>query len=184
MKNIVIINTKGGVGKTLIADELAFAFERAGIPYSFFDLDNQGGTLHESTKNPEAKVSIVDTPGALQGQLQTWIKEADLIIIPTRTTSKDIEPLRRMRKIITANTKAPVLYVLNCFTRWTASRDFLEWLQKEVGEDAPIVTLPQSEQFVQAGAYKESVVTYAPKSPAAQAVEQLYHTVLGLIDLI
>ena len=53
---ILICNQKGGVGKTLIADELAFAFERDNIPYSFFDLDNQASTMHKTIDNPDAKV--------------------------------------------------------------------------------------------------------------------------------
>ena len=183
MKTILITNTKGGVGKSLIADELAFSLERAKIPYSFYDLDNQGGTLHKSKKNAKAKVAIVDTPGALQEQMAEWMKEADLIVIPTRTTSRDIEPLQRMRQIVEVNTKAPVLYVLNCWTRWTASRDFLLWFKGQVGENVPVITLPQSEQFVQAGAYGESVVTYASKSAAAQAMEHLCKIILGLINL-
>lgn len=47
MKNILIINRKGGVGKTLVADELAFALDAKNVPYCFYDLDGQGGTLHE-----------------------------------------------------------------------------------------------------------------------------------------
>jgi len=40
MKNILICNQKGGVGKSLIADELAFFFERNKTPYNFYDLDS------------------------------------------------------------------------------------------------------------------------------------------------
>ena len=39
MKNILVINRKGGCGKTLISDEIAFAFDRMNIPYNFYDLD-------------------------------------------------------------------------------------------------------------------------------------------------
>ena len=48
MKTILVCNQKGGVGKSLVADEIAFSFERSGIPVSFYDLDAQGGTLHLS----------------------------------------------------------------------------------------------------------------------------------------
>ena len=117
------------------------------IVFNFYDLDSQGGTLHQSKKNLKAKVSIVDTPGALQEELVEWLKSANLVIVPTRTTSRDIEPLQRMRKIISVNTKAPVLYVLNCCTRWTASRDFLTGFRDQVDEKY-IITIPQSESFV------------------------------------
>ena len=39
MKTILVVNQKGGTGKTTICDELAFACERAGIVYDFYDLD-------------------------------------------------------------------------------------------------------------------------------------------------
>ena len=66
MKTILVCNQKGGVGKSLVADEIAFSFERSGIPVSFYDLDTQGGTLHETHEADGAQVAVVDTPGALQ----------------------------------------------------------------------------------------------------------------------
>ena len=93
---ILICNQKGGVGKTLIADELAFAFEWDNIPYSFFDLDNQGSAMHKTIDNPDAKVQIVDTPGALQENIIKWIEAADIIIVPTLMSNRDIAPLERM----------------------------------------------------------------------------------------
>ena len=83
MKTVLLCNQKGGVGKTLIADELAFALERDKIPYSFFDLDDQGSAIHTTNENPEAVVQIVDTAGALQSNLVKWIEAADFIIVPT-----------------------------------------------------------------------------------------------------
>ena len=103
MKTILVCNQKGGVGKSLVADEIAFSFERSGIPVSFYDLDTQGGTLHETHEADGAQVAVVDTPGALQEGLADWLKEADVVVIPTRTTSRDIERLMRMRKAVFKN---------------------------------------------------------------------------------
>ena len=63
MKTILVCNQKGGVGKSLVADEIAFSFERSGIPVSFYDLDAQGGTLHRTQEADGAEVAVVDTPG-------------------------------------------------------------------------------------------------------------------------
>ena len=155
MKTILVCNQKGGVGKSLVADEIAFSFERSGIPVSFYDLDAQGGTLHRTREADGAQVAVVDTPGALQEALSEWLKEADVVVIPTRTTSRDIEPLMRMRK---------------------ASRDFMEWFEGLAG-DQTVVTLPQSEAFVQAGAAGVSVVEFDRRGKAARATRALVDTV-------
>ena len=74
-----------------------------------------------------------------------------MIVIPTRPTSKDIEPLWRMKNIVRDSGK-PVVYVINGWNRYRASKDFLAWFRGAIGEDAPVFRLPQSEQFVQAAA--------------------------------
>ena len=181
MKNILICNQKGGVGKSLIADELAFFFERNKTPYNFYDLDSQGGTIHKSSKTSNALISIIDTPGALQEQLAQWMKSAHLIIIPTRATSRDIEPLKRMINIVKANCNCPVIYVLNAFNRFKASNDFYEWLSNQVQDN--ILTLPQSELFVQASAYEKSIVDYSSKSNAAIATLELCNRIRNILHL-
>lgn len=182
MVNVLVCNQKGGVGKSLVADELAFSFERSGYGVNFYDLDAQGGTLHKSHESEQATISVIDTPGALQSQLIDWLQAADIIVIPTRTTSRDIEPLLRMQQAVEQAGKSDkVLYVLNGWNRWRASSDFKVWFKEHV--KAPVVTLPQSEQFVQAGAAGLSVVEYAPKSSAAKAAIELCNTVRGLLGL-
>lgn len=172
MKTILVANQKGGVGKSLIADEIAFSFERSGIPISFYDLDKQGGTIHSTHEDPEAAVQIVDTPGALDEDLPSWMQEADVLIVPTRTTSRDIPTLQRMQEAAEKYCKGTVIYVLNGWNRYTASRDFTEWFMSEGGAKT-IATLPQSEAFVQAGAMEMSVVTAAKRSSAAIATKNL-----------
>lgn len=179
MKTILICNQKGGVGKSLIADELVFSFERTGIAVAFYDLDGQGGTIHQTNKPEHAEVAIIDTPGALQEALQDWLHEADMVVIPTRTTSRDIDTLMRMRKVVHKNCTAPVLYVMNGWNRWKAAKDFLEWFNT-LGEQQ-IVILPQSEVFVKAAADERSVIEYAPKSKVAKATLAMVNVVREMI---
>lgn len=142
MKTILVCNQKGGVGKSLVADEIAFSFERSGIPVSFYDLDAQGGTLHKTNEADGAQVAVVDTPGALQEALSDWLKEADVVVIPTRTTSRDIEPLMRMRKAVFKHGRAKIVYVMNGWNRFKASRDFMEWFGGLAGDQTVVHAAP------------------------------------------
>ncbi|WP_251179394.1 ParA family protein [Adlercreutzia agrestimuris] len=172
MKTILLCNQKGGVGKSLIADELAFSLERSGIPLDFYDLDAQGGTLHTTTKAEGAEVTVVDTPGALQEGMSDWVSAADLVVIPTRPTTRDMDPLLRMVDIVKAHKDKKVLYVVNGWNRYRASRDFVQWFEGVADNDI-VLKLPQSEKFVQSAAAGQSVVEYAPQTKAAKATQEL-----------
>lgn len=181
MKIILVCNQKGGVGKSLVADELAFSFDRMKEPYNFFDLDGQGGVIHGTNEQPGAKITIIDTPGALQPDLYKWIDMASLIIVPTKCTSRDIGPLQTMMGLV-GKSKAPVLYVLNGVNRFTASRTFEEWFSGVAGK-SKVLKLPQSEQFAQAAAFNQSVINYAPRSSAAAATMELITEIRKILKL-
>jgi chromosome partitioning protein len=71
MYTILMLNQKGGVGKTTIADELSFALERRGKTVAFVTTDPQGGSVHEICDDPdfaeECDFQVVDTAGVLVG---------------------------------------------------------------------------------------------------------------------
>lgn len=94
MKTILIANQKGGCGKTLVVDELAFSFDRTDVKYSLYDLDGQGGIIHEPKVIDDADYAIVDTPGYISDNLGELIQGADLIIIPTRTTCESVKVIQ------------------------------------------------------------------------------------------
>lgn len=176
MKTILICNQKGGVGKTLIADELAFALERDGIPYSFFDLDEQGSAIHKTVNNPDAEVQVVDTPGALQEDLIKWIEEADMVIVPTMMSNRDSKPLIRMIEILTPYEQKgkPVLYVFN---RWRGNlnivKDFINWFQEKY-PNLHTAVLCDSTQFNTAGAYGVSIFEYQKSCLGARQMGEIY----------
>ena len=164
MKNILIINRKGGVGKTLVADELAFALDAKNVPYCFYDLDGQGGTLHEPVEMDNADISIIDTPGSLQGEMGEWVKDADVVIIPMRPSVTDMPATETTIDLVKRNAPdTPIVYVVN--------------------KDEPIYCLPQSEAFVQSRLANQSVVAYNPRLPAALATSVLTHGVWKILKL-
>lgn len=180
MKTILVCNQKGGVGKSLCADELAFSFERSGIPIEFYDLDEQGGTLHHTRQDANAQVAIVDTPGALQEAFSTWLQQADLVVLPVRPTSRDIEPLYRMLHSLESFPELPVCLVVNGWNRFKASTDFVSWLKDNLPSQQFCI-LPQSEAFVQAGAQHQSIVSAFPKSKASTSTQIFVNTIRFLL---
>ncbi len=183
MKNILVVSQKGGVGKSTVSDEIAFSFDRTGIPYNFFDLDSQGGTIHPTSKNDKAVVSVVDTPPGLNDDIPNWVKEADVIVIPTGTTYRDFEPLQRMKKIIDEHApKAKILYVLNRWTRFTSSVMFESWFKSFI-EPNNVCIIPFSEQFPQCGAYSESILSRRRNTKAATCTLEMVNKVRALVGL-
>ena len=68
---------------------------------------------------------------------------------------------------------AKIVYVMNGWNRFKASREGFEGL----AGDQTVVTLPQSEAFVQAGAACVSVVQFDRRGKAARATRAMVDTV-------
>lgn len=183
MKNILVVAQKGGVGKSLIADELAFSLSRCGVPFSFYDLDSQGGTLHSSNTKEGAKVAVIDTPGALQADLGKWLTQADAVIVPTRAAGRDIPPLLRIIDLVNEKCDKHIKFyvVVNFWNRYSATRDFIEWLSMKGIKD--ILLIPQSEAITQASIAGLSVVEYAPNSAATTAIKKVCNRVCSDLGL-
>lgn len=47
-----------------------------------------------------AEVSIIDTPGSLQGEMGEWGKDADVVIIPMRPSVTDMSATVRSVRIV------------------------------------------------------------------------------------
>lgn len=179
-KTIAFINQKGGVGKSVLCDELCFEFDRLELPYNLYDLDGQGGLIHEQENNTDsAEYWIVDTPGQLTEQVIETVKTADIIIVPTRASIKEIEPLQRTLDIIrdTKKKKAVVIMVLNGWNQYTTYTQFEDWLTREYPQFDKMVTLPQSEPLAQAESNRVSVIDYKPRNKASEQLKKLWSIV-------
>lgn len=168
--NILVYNRKGGVGKTTIADELMFSLERSGIDAVYIDLDDQESSIHtdQSDDADHADVVVVDTPGALSADVQSWMESADVIVIPTNASGRDIPTM--LAAIESAREYAPQsprVLVVNRYNRYKAATEFINALKEAADQGETIMTLPQAEAFQSAFLNEQSVLESAPKSSAA-----------------
>ncbi len=120
MKRIVVINTKGGCGKTTVSTSLASYYASRGINTALFDYDPQGSSMrwlklrndsmsdiygvvaHRNSAKavtmswqlrlpPETERVIIDTPPGLKGpELREQLKGVDKILIPVLPSPLDI----------------------------------------------------------------------------------------------
>ena len=186
MQRVLVVNRKGGVGKTTIADELLFSFERSGIHTAYIDLDDQNSSIHHDTtdESDDADVVVIDTPGAFNPAVADWMRSSDIIIIPSNPSARDIPML--MNALETArevNPAAKVIIAVNRFNKYKASAEFLDAVReiKESGEE--VVTLPQSESFQRAYLNKRSIVEEAPRNAAALRTLQAVNVIRKAMDM-
>lgn len=176
MKKILFCNQKGGVGKTLLADETAWHYEKF-KSVSFLDLDQQGGAVHETDGTENNDILVIDTPGALREETRNWMAEADLIVIPTNCNRHDMIPLTRMMEIAADFDRDKIIVVFNRWNRFTGTAEFINWFN---------VTYPGYKTFLlqasvaltDAAARGMSVTEYKPKHKAAAAIEDF----MNLLD--
>lgn len=119
MNATLVINTKGGVGKTTVTTNLASYFAANGVTTTIMDYDPQGSSLHWLRQRPEASASIhganaapqhgaalrsigkfvppntrqliIDAPaGASRLLLQEMLSKANCILVPVAPSAIDI----------------------------------------------------------------------------------------------
>ena len=137
MFTIAVVNQKGGSGKSTIAECLAVAAQEAGCPSAILDLDPQG-TAYAWSKRREAAnppvlsvtaasyrdqwealreagagLVILDTPARLQDTVLGAAAIADLVIVPAKTTVKDLERIESSVDLATTTSPKPVVVVFN-----------------------------------------------------------------------
>ncbi len=177
MKRIVVMNSKGGSGKSLLARELAYSLERTKIPFNFYDFDRQRGSTPEIEQD-DAVVMIADTPAKIaKKQIAEFAKSADIIVIPTQTGMDDAGPTVETLEIArAANPNAKIIVVQNSWSRYRLASDYNKWLEDNIG-NAELEKIPRSEMFGQARAANVSVISWAPRSRAASMLIETINSI-------
>lgn len=182
MFTVLLLNQKGGVGKTTIADELAFALERRGQSVAFVSTDPQGGSVHEVCTDPDyaetCDFQIVDTAGALKDGMADWCRAADMVLIPMLPSTRDMEPTMRTLDIAGASgTHADISLVVNNYYAFgKLDRELVEFLEQS--EIPVLVKIPRAAALSQAASCGKSLAEYEPRNHAVLFLEQLADKVM------
>lgn len=186
MFTILMLNQKGGVGKTTIADELAFALERRGYSVAFVSTDPQGGSVHKLCTDPaevETKdFQIVDTAGVLKEEVGDWCRASDLILIPMLPSTRDLEPTMRTLDVIqNSKSHAKSLLIINTYYPFgVMDRQLLEYLS---AEGIPVIAkIPRAVALSQAASLEKSIAEYDKYSHAVAAIEDLTDKILEEVN--
>lgn len=137
MYTIALLNQKGGSGKSTLAECLAVAAYLDGKAVAILDMDPQG-TSYEWAKRREdadppvrsvqtaniadewenlraagAEMVFIDTPARLSEWALRASELADLVIVPSKPTIKDLERVAASIKLANTDGIKPTLVVLN-----------------------------------------------------------------------
>jgi len=117
MRQIMVLNSKGGCGKSTIATNLASYFATEGQKVALVDYDPQGSSMEWLARRPEdrpeitgvaafsdglrhlprgADVAIIDAPARTHGkELGDLLRHAETVIVPVLPSTIDIEASAR-----------------------------------------------------------------------------------------
>lgn len=159
MKTILVASSKGGVGKTTLATNLAACFALEGKRTVLVDADPQHSSTRWAERRSELETAVLPIDatakrawrawlpddaervvidgraGAMADDLDNFIEHADAIVVPVLPSALDIEAtvgfLNSLSKVPRVHKrKLPVGLVLNRTRPWTnASQQALEMLK-------------------------------------------------------
>ncbi len=180
MKTISLVCEKGGVGKSMLAGELRYYFERHNLACSLYGLDAQYRSASHTVPDPD--VVVVDTPGRFDVKLKGVIERSDVVVIPVRPTPSDAEPFLRTVDLVSSITDVPIVVCVNGMNTFKMATSFMDWLSKQdIGDET--VCVPQSEAIVQALGEERSVYGHDRLGHATDALETLGDTVSDLAGI-
>lgn len=120
MRTVLVVNPKGGSGKTTIATNLAGYFATRGRRVALSDLDRQRSALDwlqrrpyklprihgidgrkDKANDPGAEWTIMDAPAGIHGdKLQEVVKQAQWIIVPMQPSAFDMGATRDFLEVL------------------------------------------------------------------------------------
>jgi chromosome partitioning protein len=127
MRHIMVLNSKGGCGKSTIATNLASYYAQEGKKVALADYDPQGSGIDWLARRPENRASIAGVKGYAEGMVHLP-RTSDIVIVdaPARSHGPELTNLVRHSETI-------IVPVLPSVIDMQAATNFLKEL-KNVGK--------------------------------------------------
>lgn len=206
MHTVMVAKQKGGVGATTLARELGVAAAAAGKRVVFVDLDPQGtlrGWWNRRTEgsggepNPAlaapapsqmaesldqlraagTDLCVIDTPPSVHAFLGTVMRLVDLILLPTRPTTDDLEALAAVLDLVEEAGRPFVFVVSQAPPGKSRLYDDALPVLAQRGRVAPALRIRAD--YPVAAATGRTALEMAPKGKAADEVQALWQFVAG-----
>jgi chromosome partitioning protein len=207
MKTLAIISRKGGAGKTTIALHLAVAAEAHGLPTAVFDLDPQASaalwsdhrgehqpavvpaqaprlpSLLAQARQQEAALAILDTAPHADGIASEAATHADLILIPCRPSSFDLDAIGASIRLARAAERPAAVIINAAPVQGVETDEAMEAIASAGVEVCPVV-LHQRKPYASRIHEGRTASEIEPKGKAAQETQALLEWVCDKLNLL
>jgi chromosome partitioning protein len=206
MKIVAVISQKGGAGKTTLAVHLATAAALAGHSVAVIDLDPQGTAaswgdrrkadipevisgqairipaLVSAAKQNGADFLVLDTAPNADQTASLACRAADLVLIPCRASTFDLEAIETTLMLTKAAT-TPAYVVLNAVPpRSSIGREAADGLTAGGAQVAPHM-LTHRAAFTHGVIDGRTAQEFEPQGKAAEEIATLYTWLCGIVDM-
>jgi chromosome partitioning protein len=202
---VALVSTKGGAGKSTLAECLAVAAAQEGQSVYLLDLDPQQSTAawwrrRKGPDNPllvtgvetasralallrkkkaERDLMIIDTPGSFLGVIDDAINEAAAIIVVVQSSPKDLEAQGAVEGLIAkSGLKDRTLYALNRVDRTSLTKSAVETLRTKLAREP--VLIGHRVEYVKADA--SGKVANETSEKAKAEIATLWDAVKGVME--
>ncbi|WP_149037554.1 ParA family protein [Hirschia baltica] len=203
MQLIAIASQKGGAGKTMLAQNLAFAAHESGRKVAIFDLDPQMTSLNQfdkrtqqgldgepatiaatlnrlpqllrAAKNEGRDLIIYDMPPNIGQESFLIVNEVDLVLIPTQPQAYDLEAIEATIAIA-ATVNTPGAVVINRVPKEMKelADDARQFVEVKCSYPVAPVIIHDRVQFMEAAAAGSSPLLEHSRTQAAKEIRDLW----------
>lgn len=142
IKKLVITNEKGGTGKSTIACLLVEYLNYQKQSVQLIDTDSiqtsqtwadNCQTEGRAVSQPNAQYQIIDTAGS-SGSALTWLKQADLILVPFQPHYADLNPTITWFTSLNPSWQAKITFIPNRWQNTKEQREGVNQLKQIIKE--------------------------------------------------